>query len=292
LHNQGITNHLKKVHGIEVNEYIKKYNSPLICQNSSDNYRNVVAGKPNYVTKCKEAGIDLTEYWGKVSLGVKKSILENPEERKRRSIQMKILNDKQQSDPEFQKIVSETAKKTSARKDIQEKRAEALKKWRENNPEDFFNKCIKKATTTFQTKPEYKLFHFLSSIVGFEFKRNQFVKSDMFTNSSKRKQIDIADKKKRIYVEFDGKVHFYPIFGEENLNQIKLKDKALEDYISKHNWTLIRISQDQFVYSSKKIGGVKTDNSHFKQETLNKLLQIINSNKPGIYKIGKYYDKY
>ena len=38
----------------------------------------------------------------------------------------------------FRERSSDTAKKTSSRKDIKDKRSEQLATWRENNPEEFY----------------------------------------------------------------------------------------------------------------------------------------------------------
>lgn len=203
---------------------------------------------------------------------------------------MIALNNKQQFDPEFQKIVSETAKKTSARPEIQAQRAEKLKNWRDNNPEDFFNKCIKKMIGSFQSKPEKKLFEFVSILNGFNFKKNQFINSSFISNKSHNKQMDMGDKIKRIYIEFDGILHFESRRGIELLKMTQQKDMEIECHITNHNWTLIRISYDQFKYSTKMINKIKQDSSYFRQECLDKLVEILNDEKPGIYKIGKAYE--
>lgn len=217
-----------------------------------------------------------------------KSILDNPEEIVRRSELMSKIN---QSDVMRQKA-SETAKITSARPEIQEARSKQLKDWREKNPEVFYNKCIKKMITSWQSKPEKKLLLFLLSISGFNFKKNQFINSLLISNKSHNKQVDIGDKEKRIYIEFDGVIHFEPKYGEEKLISIQQRDQELDQHISNHNWTLIRISYDQFVYKTKQINKIKQDESYFKQECLDKITEILNSKNPGIYKIGEAYGKH
>ncbi len=286
-HAKSLGTHITKVHNIELDIYKKEHQ--IICSKSKKNYSES-SSENSWLSKAIEEGKDLTEYWSKISAGVKKSINSNPDELKRRSELMTELNKKQQSNVDFQKIVSETAKKTSARKDIQEARSERLKKWRTNNPSAFYNKCIKKMITTFQSKPEKILHRCLLSIEGFSFKRNGFLKSKYFTSKSKRRQVDIYDKNKRIYVEFDGKIHFLPLFNEIILQKNQIKDNEVDAHIKNHNWTLIRVSYDQFVYSTKIINKVKHDASYFKQECLDEIVRILNSNVPGIYKIGSTYN--
>ncbi len=191
-----------------------------------------------------------------------------------------ILN----QDPEYKKKLSDTAIKTSSRPEILEQRTLKLQQWRDEHPEDFYNKCIKKMHNTWHSKPEKILFQLLLKIDDFNFKRNQCIKSDFFDWKSQRKQIDIADKQKRIYIEYDGLLHFENIFGEEHLLKIKYRDYLLEKYISKHHWTLIRISDDQFIDKTV------VKNSKFKPECISKLIEILQAQIPGIYKIGKRYE--
>lgn len=205
---------------------------------------------------------------------------------------MKLLNDKQQSDPVFKKIVSDTAKLTSSRPEILEKRTYQLKKWRDNNPELFKNICIYSMLNSWQSKPEKKLFEFVKLLDGFDFKKNQRIKSKLFVSSTKEKQIDIADKSKRIYIEFDGIFHFKDIFKKNVLLDINIKDKLLDEHIFNHNWTLIRVSYDQFIYKTKIINKIKIDSSYFKQECLDEIIRLLQNNIPGVYKIGAAYGKY
>ena len=211
---------------------------------------------------------------------VQAAIMSNPAERARRAEVMAKVN---QSDVMRQKS-SDTAKITSARPDIIKNRTKQLQDWRDDNPEDFFNKCTLKMLKTYQSKPERKLFEFISELEGFKFKRNQFVHSKLFISKSQKKQIDIADKKQRIYIEYDGQLHFIPYHGEDNLKDVKIKDKLLEEHISLHHWTLIRISYDQYIDKNK------IEKSYFKTECLTKLVEILNNKMPGIYKIGKAYE--
>ena len=288
FHAKSIRSHVFKEHNINDKDYRNQYGS-LICSNSVNNYSSSSKKNGNWIVKAKEEGRDLTEYWEKVSAGVKKSIMSDPLERKRRSELMTKLNNKQQSDPEFQKKVSETAKRTSSRKDILEKRSQRLKKWRDENPDVFYKKCTKKIFASFQSKPEKKLTTFLKSLGDFKFKRNGFLRSNEFTSKSKRRQIDIYDKENKIYVEYDGVHHFDVCFSEEILKSNQQKDSEINQYMINRNWTLIRVSYDQFVYSTKTLDKVKRDASYFKPECLEEIKRILAENKPGIYKIGEKY---
>jgi len=288
FHSKGLGNHLNKIHNLSSKDYIKTYNSPAISTKSSETYSKQNGTNGNFINKCREKGIDLTEYWQKVSDGVRNSILSNPDEIKRRSELMGKIN---QTDLMRQKA-SETAKKTSARPEIIAQRTKQLADWREANPKEFSEKCSEKLCTTYNSKPETMLFDFVSKLSEFSFTRNQFVKSEKFTTKNKKKQVDMGDKNKRIYIEFDGAIHFKPIHGEDALKKVQEKDKLLEEHINKHNWTLIRISEDQFVYRTRQIDRVKYNASFFKEECLTKLVEILNSKIPGVYKIGEKYGKH
>lgn len=281
FHAQNLSIHLKKIHKLDKEQYDGKVISDKSHQAYSDNHFQ-------YIKYAKENNIDLTEYWGKVSNGVKKSLENNLEESARRAQVMTKIN---QSDV-MRKKASDTAKNTSARPEIQIQRARQLKKWRDENPEEFYEKCVSKMINSWHSKPEIILFKYVSNINGFCFKRNQRVKSEIFLSSTKEKQVDMCDKEKRIYIEFDGALHFLPKFGIDALMKIQNYDKLLDAHISNHNWLLIRISYDQFIYSTKSINKVKHDASYFKQECLDKIVKILNNKIPGIYKIGDAYGQH
>lgn len=271
-----ITAHVKA--HIKIETYKKDFGN-VICQSSSSLYRASVSGRESYVAQSRRLGLDLTNYWRKVSEGVSKSIIAKPIERERRSKMMFRLNECQNKNPEFIKKISDTAKKTSARPDIIAKRSAQLKKWRDENPEDFYNKCTKKMHNCWQSKPEKILFNVLLGQVGFCFKHGQCVKSDFFDWKSKRKNVDIVDKSARIYIEFDGIYHFEPIRGGDVLKNVQHRDKMLDKHIERHVWTLIRVSDDQFCYKSER----------FSDECIKALLDIVNQKQRGVFKIGKRY---
>lgn len=288
FHAKSLGGHLNKNHNLTPEEYIKIYAKKVICDNSYEKYKIVGENNIQVLIDYHSNNDNKKDFCKKVSDG----IINNPELKNLHSNMMTELNKRQQSDPEFQKLVSETAKITSARPEIQEQRAAKLKKWRDENPEDFHNQCITKMIGSFQSKPEKKLFEFVSMLDGFYFKKNQFINSLLICNKSHNKQMDMGDKEKRIYIEFDGILHFEPRRGTEILEKIQQKDKEIEQHITNHNWTLIRVSYDQFKYSTKMVNKVKQDNSYFKQECLDKIVEILNSNQSGIYKIGEVYGQH
>ena len=175
---------------------------------------------------------------------------------------------------------SRIAKVTSSRPEILERRSLVLKKWRENNAEDFYNKCTSKMHGRWQSTPEMRLGDLLREMSDYSFSYNQVVKSEMFTWKSKRKQVDYADKSRRVYIEFDGFHHFNDFKGNSS-DAVRVRDRLLDQHIISNGWTLVRISHDQFTYS----GGGK-----FLEECIEKLKKILRDCTPGIHLIGNCYE--
>jgi len=270
--------HLTQVHHLTQKEYLEKFPESLItCISSKEKFK---ARGQNFawLKRAKERGNDLLEYKKKMGEAVRQSILKNPEERKRRSNQMADNN----RSPEAREKSSITAKKTSSRPEILKKRTKQLANWRKKNPDVFYEKCTSKMHEVWHSKPELILFSFLKNLEGYDFRHNQVIKSDLFLNQSRRKQIDIADKGSRIYIEFDGVYHFLPIKGQETLEKCQQADTLLEQHIMKHNWKLIRISYDQFSYK---------DGGKFFDECIQKLFEALKNPSSGVYKIGNAYKK-
>lgn len=283
-HAKSLGYHLNKNHQIKPKEYKKKFPAFLIITPEAvSNYSHASISSGSWLQKAIAEGDDLSEYRKKMSESVSSSILNNAEEIARRS---KLMGEINKTDIMRQRA-SETAKKTSSRVDILERRSKQLEKWRNESPEEFHEKCITKLVNAFQSKPEGVLFDFVCGLKNFSFKRNQFINSKFINNKSHNKQIDIVDKEKRIYIEYDGPIHFENYFG--NLEKIQKRDKELEQHINYHGWTLIRISYDRFIYKTKSVDKNKIDSSYFKQECLDQIVEILNSKKPGIYKIGEVY---
>lgn len=272
--------------------YRKTYNKQTMAKKSSDRYALSGTGRENWITTAKKNNIDISEKLKEIGIKVSEGIIKSPTAVAARSENMRKLNEVQLKDPEYLKILSDRAKITSARPEIQEQRTANLHRWRLENPDEFYEKCSLKMINSFQSKPEKKLFEFVSSLINFSFKRNQFINSLLISTKSHNKQIDMADKEKRIYIEFDGILHFKPQRGIEKFFNIIKKDNETDQHIINHNWIMIRVSYDQFKYSTKTINKIKQDNSYFKQECLDKLLSILNNNLSGVYKIGEAYGKY
>lgn len=273
-HSKSLANHLRTKHSLRTEDY----DGPVLCENSKQKYSVAAHDNGNWIERAKERGDDLTEYKEKMGRAVSESILSSPEDRKRRA---KVMAEVNRSDV-MRKKSSETAIKTSARKDIQEKRAGQLKRWRDENPDEFYEKCIHKMMNTHHSKPELILYKAVLAREDYNFKLNQVVKSDRFVSKSKRKQVDIGDKSKRIYIEFDGQLHF----KTTKLNQlasVQEKDNLLDEHITRHGWVLIRVGYDQFSYRKSDYG--------FKKECLDRVFAILDSPTPGVHYIGEIYVK-
>jgi len=271
--------HVRENHGFTSKEYEDKFKSSIKCAKTKENYSIQNAKNGNWIQRAKDKHQDLTEYKKKMGKSVSKSIMTNDQERKSRSERLSDLNKRD----DFRERSRLTARKTSSRPDILEHRSKNLSQWRNDNREEFYEKCIKPALKSRSSKPEFELFKILQSVEGYNFRHNQVVKSNKFTTKSSRKQIDIADKEKRVYVEFDGIIHFHPIKGKETLIETQARDKLLDEHILEHNWTLIRVSYDQFSYKN---GGF------FSESCLERIFQILKKPASGIYKIGTEYERY
>jgi very-short-patch-repair endonuclease len=274
FHAKSLGSHVSTIHGIDKDEYKKDHQ--IICQKSSDTYKAQNGINGDWIERAKESGEDLAEYCQRMGNAVKDSILANPEERKRRAGVMADVN----RSGVMRKKASDTAKKTSARRDIQLQRVAKIHAWQKANPEVFYDKCISKALCTWHSEPEKLLFEILSQKTDYNFRLNQTVKSDTFPNKSKRRQVDMGDRERRVYVEYDGQLHFRETKLKQ-LENVRVKDTALDEHIEKHGWVLIRVGYDQFSYRKSDYG--------FKPECLAKIDEILNDPKPGVHRIGSVY---
>lgn len=266
---------MRTEHGLNPEEY----SGQILCEKSKQKYEAVASENGNWIERAKSNGYDLSGYLDKMGSAVRESILSNPEDRKRRADVMGAVN---RSDIMRQKS-SETAKKTSARPEILEQRSANLKKWRDENPDEFYDKCISKMLNVWHSKPECLLLDIVREYSDYTFKSNQFVKSDEFTSKSKRKQVDMCDKSKRTYIEFDGKLHFINPWKDRRMFDVIASDAALDRHIIKHNWVLIRVGYDQFSYRKSDYG--------FKKECLERVFGILDNPTPGVHYIGDVYGK-
>jgi hypothetical protein len=273
-----LSKHLTQTHKISKDDYLQRFPESSITSYASQTLFKKRGQNFAWLKRAKDRGDDLTVYKKKMGDAVRTSIMNNPIERVRRSEQMAINN----RTPQARELSRNTAKKTSARPEILVARTARLARWRDTHFDEFYEKCIKAMHSTWHSKPELILFSLLSDIDGYVFKHNQVVKSEIFTNKSHRKQIDIADKAMRVYVEFDGIIHFEPrIKGEKALSDTKRMDCLLDEHVTLHNWTLIRISYDQFSYK---------DGGKFNEDCLRQLFELLKDPKSGVYRIGKAYE--
>lgn len=269
--------HVRKVHNLSKKDYVKLY-GPVISQGSIDKYSKASKENGNWIVKAKERGEDLTEYWNKVSNGVRTAIMNSPEERERRA---KLLGSLNKTDA-FRKRASDTAKITSARKDIQEQRSIRLKRWRDNNRLDFYTKCTANMHK-YKSRPEKTLYSILSSTFpDFQFENNKFIKDSSFLeiNKTGTKQIDIISESKKIIVEFDGFLHFKEVWSG-SLKKVQRKDCLFSEYCLDKELMLIRVSLDTYSYKSG--GG-------FSPIYLNKIKELIDNPIPGVHFIGKNWN--
>ncbi len=272
--------HVKK-HNLSIEEYEKKYGFGY-CKNTliSISLRNsIIQGKSNYRNRLKKEKRfeELKEFNKKISNSVSLAILSNEDERNRRSKLLGSLNKTEK----FRKKASETAIKTSQRKDIQTQRSIRLKQWREKNPEKFYE--IIKAAHQFCSEPEGKLFDVVKNIKNYIFKKNQQInRPNVFRlNKSGIKQVDILDIKNKIIIEYDGEIHFKNIVKWNQLEKVQLKDKELNSLSDE--FCIIRVGYDQFSYRKIDYG--------FKRDCLECLEFLIKQNNKGIYCLGFAYGK-
>lgn len=261
------------MHGIALSEY----DGPVLCDSSKKKYEAIAQDNGNWIEKAKARGDDLTEYKQKMCAAVSESIMSNPDDRKRRA---KVMSDVNRSD-KMRKKASETAIKTSARKDIQEQRATNLQKWRDENPDEFYDNCISKMLNVYSSKPEKLLYDSVKNYSKYNLRRHRKVRSDKF-KSYKQRDVDIGDVDNRLYIEYDGPLHFKQT-SMNQLDDVQEKDRLLDEHVIKHGWTLIRVGYDQFSYRKSDYG--------FKKECLERVFEILDNPTPGVHSIGDVYEK-
>lgn len=274
---KSITAHIKKSHLLSKIEYEKKYGS-TVCEITKSTYSETSKINGDWIKRAKEKGEDLSEYFEKLSSKISEGIMKSDSAREARRQNLSRLNRTQ----DFRERSSKTAKKTSSRKDIQDERSKRLARWRENNPEEFYEKCTSAMHKSWQSKPEMKLFEIVSVRFPNLFKRNQQLKRKKFTTTkSNKRQIDIMSLENKIVIEFDGIHHFKSVFKEnKNFNNTVKRDQELNSVLVEEGWTVIRVSYDEYEYK---------ENGKFKQETLDKIFDIVTNKKRGLWLFGKSY---
>lgn len=230
-------------------------------------------------------------YREKMGKSVSAAIMNNEDERKRRGNLLGSLNKTKL----FKDKASETARITSARKDIQENRSRQLKNWRDNNPEDFRQLCTNKMLSSHKfwkkTKPEVFLASWLDDKYHDMFEYGKMLRSKEFLDCGKsdRKQVDFRSKDRTIFIEIDGPFHFEKFNGKETsseqietaIKRTKKRDEILEGIFEVKNKILIRIGYGSWNNNSGKID----------DEVLEKTAKIINEKFAGVFKLGDIYGK-
>ena len=265
--------HVRKIHNIDKKEYVKIH-GPVLASASREKYSKAFEENGSWIIKAKERGEDLTEYWKKVSDGVRSAIMNSPEERERRS---KMLGSLNKTDA-FRKRASDTAKITSARIDVQQNRSAQLKRWRDNNPKKFAAISAKLISIKRKSKPEMAIDRWLIENYKGIFKYSQFFYSKTFKTISSKKQVDFLSSDKTTIIEVDGPLHFKQLFDQ--LGKIREKDIALSIYSIVKQKSLIRISFDCWAQST----------GNFSQPTLDKIKELIDNPTPGVHFIGKSWN--
>jgi very-short-patch-repair endonuclease len=221
-------------------EYCERY-GPTLAPASKKKYIASMKSRECWITKKKEAGVDISAYREKMSHRVSRSIMSNDKERKRRAQLLGELNKRQ----DFRDRSSKTAKATSSREDILAARTAQLARWRENNPEKF-QEWIQKSLEKKTSKPERILYDLCKSVLGDSTIRQLQIQHSEIPTKTKRARVDIAHREKKILVEFDGPFHFRPIAGQEHLERRRMRDLAVEKYAVEHGYLLIRVSYDAY----------------------------------------------
>lgn len=270
---KSISSHVKK-HDMSKKEYEAKY-GPIVCKKTKSNYSDTK--NYDWIKREKEKGNDLKEYREKLGKAISKGVMNSDSAREARRQNLSSLNKTEA----FRKRSSEVAKKTSSRKDILENRTNQLRKWRENNPDEFYEKCTSTMINSWKSKPELHLFELLNKKYSF-LKRNQKLhrRGKFLSTKSNIRQIDIMSLENKIIIEFDGVCHFKNIFGDDVLETNKKKDKELNEVMKNEGWTVIRVSHDQYSYKS---------GQGFKKECLDEVTKIIETKERGLFLIGESY---
>lgn len=159
----------------------------------------------------------------------------------RKEVQVRTCKELQHT-PEMRRKYSETAKKTSARADIQQERAQRLKVWRDEHPTEFQNIQAKAHASPKLSKMEIWLEPHLTAL--------GFVRNTQFRCQKGHKQIDFVHRQKKMVIEVDGPWHFFPIRSEQHLQTVQARDRMLNQEIMRRSWRLIRLSMECFKSNS------------------------------------------
>lgn len=275
FHAKSLGNHVSSVHNVPADEYRKKHK--IICENSVETYSKQNESNGDWIARAQAAGEDLSEYSEKMSQAVSDSIMSNPEERERRS---QLRGEINRSD-HMRKIASETAKKTSSRPEILEARAKVLKEWREENPDDFYNKCVYNLVSKGSSEEE--------SILGA--KIMEACNIDLFPsvviegfehNKVGKKVVDLANSELNLYIEYDGNLHFDP--SHPGYEKICATDSYMNNFAADKGYIFIRVSHDQFNSNYERFGSAP-----FSKALISRIKDIVTDGKAGCYYLGLAY---
>ena len=268
--------HLSATHSLTSPEYIVKYPGSLVkCEMTRARYSEQNRDNGNWITRAKDDGDDLAEYRMKMGEAVSEAIMANPDERARRSQQMAANN----RTDEAKEKSRNTAKKTSARPEILAQRTARLKQWRDENFDVFYEKCVVAMHNTWVSKPERILRQIVQNFCS-SFQSNQRLHDVLFTSKSHRKQLDLYSRELGVIIEFDGPIHFSPLRGNDNFDDIIKRDNELNAVVVKKELTLIRVGHDQFTYRE---GG------KFNEAMLKVLFNLLKNPTLGVYYLGSAY---
>ena len=168
--------------------------------------------------------------------------------------------------------VSATAKRTSARLDIQAARAERLRRWREENPEAFnvIVERLKAAPKGLGFSPT-KLEEAAKAFLPEDVERAVHVEFD-----GRTKCVDFRSG--NLLVEVDGIRHFIPLNGEKAFVVTQASDVALCDWVMRErSVALVRISTDCF------------EKCAVREKWAPMIRQAITEARPGVTLVGDLY---
>jgi len=271
-----LTYHIENVHNISKDTYREIYGE-VTCSKTKELYSNT--GNYDWINRAKSSGKDLSLYLEKLGRATSLGIMKSHSARLARSKNLSRLNKTDQ----FRKKSSIAAKATSLRPDIIESRTANLARWRDENPEEFYEKCTSKMHSSWQSKPEKLLFQIVNNKLPHRFERNQQIRriKKFKTVRSGTRQIDILDKIGKVVIEFDGIHHFKNMFKTNNsFEKTRERDAELNAVLVDEGYTVIRIAHDRFSYKS---GG------NFDESSIEELFNIIAAKKTGLFLIGEGY---
>lgn len=155
-----------------------------------------------------------------------------------------------------------------ARKEAQAKRA--IKKWEAMSPdekEDNIKKMHKanRGNSGFGSKNENLVAKLLSD-AGYKTvqRSTDFSPRNMW-------EIDIAIPSESVAVEWDGAVHFEPIYGDEKMRKVMAKDARKEKALVNFGWTVIRCRDHSTAHSLA-----------FCRRAVNQIIETIKTGRKGI----------